>query len=62
MSESNVPGWSTTASDQQIELWSSGFNGVPAAEGGQFAELNANMTSALYQDVATTPGTHVTWS
>lgn len=62
MAESNVPGWSTTAADGQIELWSSGFGGVPAAEGGQFAELNANMTSALYQDVPTSPGTRVTWS
>ncbi|MBU6214149.1 MAG: DUF11 domain-containing protein [Actinomycetales bacterium] len=62
MSEANVPGWSTTASDRQIELWSNGFNGVPAAEGSQFAELNANMTSALFQDVETTPGTAVTWS
>ena len=62
MSEANVPGWSTTASDRQIELWSTGFNGVPSAEGEQFAELNANMVSALFQDVQTTPGTAVTWS
>lgn len=62
LSESNVPGWSTTASDRQIELWSAGFGGVQPAEGTQFAELNANMPSALYQDVPTTPGTPVTWS
>ena len=62
MSESNVPGWSTTASDRQIELWSAGFGNVTPAEGQQFAELNANMTSALYQDVTTTPGARVTWS
>lgn len=62
MSEQNVPGWSTTARDKQIELWSSGFGNVIPAEGKQFAELNANMASALFQDVETTPGTAMTWS
>ncbi|MFJ4950278.1 isopeptide-forming domain-containing fimbrial protein [Streptomyces sp. NPDC088760] len=56
-----VPGWLTTASDHMIELWRSGFNGVPAAEGAQFAELNANQVSTLYQDLPTTPGTKLYW-
>ncbi len=56
-----VPGWLTTATDHRIELWRSGFNGVPAAEGSQFAELNANQESTLYQDLPTTPGTTVYW-
>ncbi|GAA3294630.1 hypothetical protein GCM10020295_19590 [Streptomyces cinereospinus] len=56
-----VPGWLTTASDHMIELWRSGFNGVPAAEGTQFAELNANQVSTLYQDLPTTPGTRLYW-
>ncbi|MEE1773243.1 hypothetical protein PUR34_35040 [Streptomyces sp. JV185] len=56
-----VPGWLTTASDHMIELWHSGFNGVPAAEGAQFAELNANQVSTLYQDLPTTPGTKLYW-
>ncbi|MFJ4624163.1 hypothetical protein [Streptomyces sp. NPDC088812] len=56
-----VPGWLTTASDHMIELWRSGFNGVPAAEGAQFAELNANQVSTLYQDLPTTPGTQLYW-
>ncbi|WP_281323157.1 Ig-like domain-containing protein [Flavobacterium aestivum] len=42
-------GWQTTASDHLIEFWDSGFNGVPAAEGAQFVELNANEVSTLYQ-------------
>jgi len=57
----NVPGWASTASDGKIELWKSGFYNVPAAEGNQFAELNTNMVSALYQDIHTTPGTVLTW-
>lgn len=57
----HVPGWLTTATDHMIELWHSGFNGVPSAEGEQFAELNANQVSTLYQDLPTTPGTKLYW-
>ncbi|MEV3936373.1 GEVED domain-containing protein [Glycomyces sp. NPDC049804] len=60
--ESAVPGWSTTASDGQIEMWVDGYNGVPAADGDQFAELNANVPSALFQDLATTPGATMAWA
>ncbi|MFE7318775.1 isopeptide-forming domain-containing fimbrial protein [Streptomyces sp. NPDC057555] len=56
-----VPGWLTTASDHMIELWQTGFNGVPSADGVQFAELNANQVSTLYQDLPTTPGTKLYW-
>lgn len=45
-------GWKTTATDHQIELWSDNFQGVAAYDGAQFAELNANQVSTLYQDVA----------
>ncbi|MFK3678080.1 hypothetical protein ACI2IP_10120 [Microbacterium sp. NPDC090218] len=62
LSEGSVPGWSTTDSQNQLEFWSSGFQGVPAAAGRQFAELNANSASRLYQDVATTPGQTLSWS
>ncbi len=44
----SVPGWQTSA-ENFIEIWSSGFNGVPAAAGNQFAELNANIPGILYQ-------------
>lgn len=60
--QAQVPGWSTTDSLGQVELWSSGFNGVQAAAGRQFAELNANSASRLFQDVATTPGQTLSWS
>jgi len=43
--------WLTTAPDNLIEGWSSGFLGVPAYDGNIFAELNANYDSTLYQDV-----------
>ncbi|MER6096099.1 hypothetical protein ABT154_09605 [Streptomyces sp. NPDC001728] len=57
----HVPGWLTTATDHMVEVWHSGFNGVPSAEGEQFAELNANQVSTLYQDLPTTPGTKLYW-
>lgn len=55
-------GWRTTASDGKLEIWRSGFQGVPSADGAQFAELNANEPSTLYQDVPTVPGTVMAWS
>ncbi|WP_433443935.1 isopeptide-forming domain-containing fimbrial protein [Nonomuraea sp. CA-141351] len=56
----SVPGWRTTATDHVIELWTTRM-GVPPAEGGQFAELNANQVSTLYQDRPTTPGQKLYW-
>ena len=60
--ESTVPGWETTADDDKIEIWSDGFHGVPAYEGNQFAEINANKIAGLYQDINTTPDTNISWS
>jgi gliding motility-associated-like protein/uncharacterized repeat protein (TIGR01451 family) len=60
--ESNVPGWETTASDGMIEFWSNNFLGVPAFDGNQIVELNANQPSALYQELCLTPGTVMNWS
>ncbi len=57
--EDQVPGWSTTEPDGRIELWQSGYKGVPAASGEQFAELAANEPGELYQDVATVAGTQL---
>lgn len=57
----HVPGWLTTAADHLVELWHTGFLGVPSADGTQFAELNATQVSTLYQDLPTTPGTTLYW-
>jgi uncharacterized repeat protein (TIGR01451 family) len=45
-----------------VELWTSGFLGVPAGAGNQFTELNSTTASTVYQDVATTPGQSLRWS
>lgn len=60
--QNRVDGWRTTAKDGLIEYWKSGFNKVTSAEGEQFVELNATEVSALYQDIATTPGQTIKWS
>lgn len=62
LNENEVPGWFTTASDNKIEIWTSGFNGVPAQEGRQFMEINANRAAALYQELCLEPGSTVKWS
>ncbi|AZJ35415.1 DUF11 domain-containing protein [Tenacibaculum singaporense] len=62
MNEDLVPGWDSTASDNLIEIWYNGFNGVPAHEGNAFAELNANTVSSLYQEYCTQPGDVINWS
>lgn len=54
--ENSIAGWETTATDNQIEIWGNNFSSVsggrvPAYEGRQFAEINANQFAALYQDV-----------
>jgi len=43
--------WHTTAPDNMIEIWNGANMGVPAYHGANFAELNANYVSTLYQDV-----------
>jgi gliding motility-associated-like protein len=51
--------WNTTATDNQIEVWGSGFGGVPAYSGSQFVELNANMVSTLFQNFSASLGSTV---
>jgi hypothetical protein len=58
----SVPPWQTTDGLGQIEIWGTGFLGVPAAAGNAFAELNANTAGTLYQDVISTPGSTMSWS
>ena len=60
--DTSVPGWNTTDSLGQIEIWGSGFGGVPASEGINFAELNANSAGYLYQNVCMTNGEPLGWT
>jgi gliding motility-associated-like protein len=57
-----VPCWGTTASDNKIEVWHTGYNGVPSYSGNQFIELNAFFVSTLFQNFTSTAGTLLTVS
>lgn len=65
----NVPGWDTTASDKLIEFGSTRKTGtVPhiwgkpdIPDGDQFAELNADEESTLYQYATTVGGNVYEW-
>ncbi|WP_221409435.1 LamG-like jellyroll fold domain-containing protein, partial [Marinoscillum furvescens] len=61
--QSDISGWSTTASDDRIEIWHSSntARNHPAYEGDQWAEINANQTAALYFDLNTQPGVEMIW-
>ncbi|MCC5644683.1 PEP-CTERM sorting domain-containing protein [Nostoc sp. CHAB 5824] len=59
--ESLVPGWETTATDNQIEIQTPRLFHAGALGTNQYAELNANQVSSLYQDVETTSGTTMFW-
>ncbi|RVU84163.1 DUF11 domain-containing protein [Leucothrix sargassi] len=70
--EDLVEGWATIPDSPNssnsyqrrnaIEIWRSGFLGVPAYDGTYFAELNAHVPGMLYQDVELIPGSRYTWS
>ena len=67
LNESLVSGWHTTATDQQMEIWNNynffGSGVVPADEGNQFIELNANLVAAVYQDLSGfNVGDNLLWS
>ena len=59
--DTDVSGWETTASDHEIEFWKNGAQNVPAFEGNQFIELNANEEAAVFQDIPTIPGKKFNW-
>ena len=55
----NVPaadmvGWTTTGT--QFEVWPDGFLGNPAAEGGQYIELNSSGPDAISQETSVNSG------
>jgi hypothetical protein len=52
--KANVPCWNTSEVDSLIEIWQSGFGGIPAFSGGYFAELNATTVGTLSQTFSVT--------
>lgn len=58
----DIGGWQTTSEAQVIEVWMDGHRGVPAPEGSQFVELDANMPDTLWQDLELPPDQLMYWS
>ena len=59
-SNGSVPGWDSASGE--IELWDSSFNGVPAYAGSVFAEMNANVPGAFYQNICMVNGEAIGWT
>jgi hypothetical protein len=60
LSPASVPPWQSTV---DIEIWTTGFLGVPAYEGNQFAEVNSTGAPPLFQVITGIPaGTPLTYS
>jgi hypothetical protein len=76
IADTQVPGWTTNHPSQAgkacapgigattgalIEVWANAFNGVNARAGTQFAELNAEAASRIYQNVCLATGEPIAW-
>ncbi len=76
LTETLVPGWTTThpvgadggdctapvgPTGPLMELWRTNFQGVPARQGLNFAELNASASSRLFQNVCLINGEQIAW-
>lgn len=55
-----VPGWNSTTNE--IELWDTTFNGVPAQSGNVLAEMNANLPGTLFQNICLVNGEPIGWT
>ncbi|NIJ39058.1 hypothetical protein FHR22_003792 [Sphingopyxis panaciterrae] len=56
----SVTGWDSASGE--IELWDTGFQSVPAYAGSVFAEMNANVPGALYQNICMVNGETIGWT
>ncbi len=56
----SVIGWDSASGE--IELWDTNFNGTPAYAGSVFAEMNANVPGALYQNICMVNGESIGWT
>lgn len=56
----SVSGWDSASGE--IELWDTNFQGVPAYDGSVFAEMNANVPGAFYQNICMVNGESIGWT
>lgn len=60
--DANVAGWNTTDPTAVIEIWGTNFQSKTSHSGNQFAEINANNSAFLYQELCLTPNEVVNYS
>jgi hypothetical protein len=60
--DAEVPGWTTSAGDETMEIWRDGYLGVPAADQAQFIELDATTADTLSQELVLPGDQLVYWS
>jgi hypothetical protein len=60
--DGNVPGWKTTDPTAVIEIWGTNFQSKTSHSGLQFAEINANNSAFLYQELCLAPNEVVNYS
>ncbi len=58
----DISGWQTTARDGIVEIWETGFGGVESQSAGYHAEINANLTGQLFQEIEVIAGDKVFYS
>lgn len=46
----NVPCWYTTSTDNKIEVWANGYNGISSYSGIHFLEVNGSQHNTIYQN------------
>ncbi len=56
----SIAGWAS--SNGTFEIWASGFEGVTAASGSHFLELNGTAPTTITQQLDVTPGATLVWS
>ena len=61
VNQTNIPDWSTSAPAEKIEVWRTDFRDVPSYEGFQHAEINATDADTLYVELASIPGSVLSW-
>lgn len=58
----SFPCWKTTSTDNKIEVWANGYNGINSYSGSQFIEANATMHCTVYQDFTANAGDYLSIS
>ena len=62
MLSADIPDWDTTANDDLVEIWETGFIGIFSVDGDYHAELSATEPSILFRDIIAAEDDIILWS